>query len=103
MKVLSASRSVKVLLFVLLALGFAAVFVSPYTEFYWEWHMEGKAKIREGGVRESAIHSSPVQPASVLLAPSGGFTPQTRLGFHVNNEWEPAIASDRFGHVYVLY
>src|SRR5262249_37626067 len=32
-----------------------------------------------------------------------GFTPQTRLGFPVNNEWEPAIAADRFGHVYVLY
>ena len=41
MKVLSASRSVKVLLFVLLALGLAAL-ILPYTEFYWEWQMEGK-------------------------------------------------------------
>src|SRR5690349_11304615 len=104
MKVLSASRSVKVLLFVLLALGLAAL-ILPYTEFYWEWQMEGKAKTREGdGVQAQNINASPIQPASVLAAGSTGFTPQTRLGFtSVNNEWEPAIASDRFGHVYVLY
>ena len=104
MKVLSASRSVKVLLFILLTLGFLAVIV-PHTEFYWEWRMEGKAKIREeSGTQAQNINASPIQPASVPSAGPAGFTPQTRLGFtSVNNEWEPAIASDRFGHVYVLY
>jgi hypothetical protein len=35
--------------------------------------------------------------------PSSGFAPQTRLGFTTGDQWEPAIAADRFGHVYVLY
>ena len=102
MKVLSASRSVKVLLFVLLALGLAAVLL-PYTEFYREWHLEGKAKIREGGVQAANINASPNQPALVAPPGSSGFTPQTRLGFNVDNEWEPSIAADRSGHVYMLY
>ena len=37
------------------------------------------------------------------LAASPGFTAQTRLGFPVGDQWEPAIAADGFGHVYVLY
>jgi hypothetical protein len=32
-----------------------------------------------------------------------GFTIQARLGFPDGNDWEPALAADRFGHVYVLY
>ncbi|HEX6477810.1 MAG TPA: sialidase family protein [Ktedonobacteraceae bacterium] len=32
-----------------------------------------------------------------------GFTPQTRLGFPAGDDWEPAIAADHYGHVYVLY
>ena len=106
MKVLSQmSRPVKVVLFVTLALALVlAALAVPYTEFYWEWHMEGKAKIREESrVNQSAINLSPIQPVSVKLAGPSGFTPQTRMGFPVNNEWEPAIASDRSGHAYVLY
>ena len=106
MKVLSqSSHNVKVFLFVALALALVLAAVAlPYTEFYWEWHMEGKAKIREeGGVQAQNIKASPIQPASVPAAGPAGFTPQTRLGFNVNNEWEPAIASDQIGHVYVLY
>jgi hypothetical protein len=104
MKVLiHPSRAVKVFLIVLLALALTAL-ILPYTEWYWEWHMEGKAKIREeGGVSAAVVNASPFQPAAVPLAAPGGFTPQTRLGFHVGNEWEPAIAADRFGHVYMIY
>ena len=32
-----------------------------------------------------------------------GFAPQLRLGYTVGDQWEPAIASDGSGHVYVLY
>jgi hypothetical protein len=32
-----------------------------------------------------------------------GFTPQARLGFPAGDDWEPAMAADRYGHVYVLY
>lgn len=96
------SRSMLVFLFVLLALALAIVIV-PRTEPYREWFFEGKAKIREGKINQTAIKMSAVQPAAVPLAGPSGFTPQTRLGFNVDNEWEPSIAADRFGHVYLLY
>ena len=32
-----------------------------------------------------------------------GFEPQRRLGYHTGDQWEPAIAADGRGHVYVLY
>ncbi|HKH99537.1 MAG TPA: hypothetical protein VJ999_10550 [Candidatus Sulfotelmatobacter sp.] len=32
-----------------------------------------------------------------------GFTPQTRLGYHNGDQWEPAIAADGYGHIYILY
>ena len=31
------------------------------------------------------------------------FMPQTRLGYRTGDQWEPAIAADGRGHVYVLY
>lgn len=34
--------------------------------------------------------------------PPGGFTAQTRLGYTAGDQWEPAIAADNYGHVYVL-
>jgi len=37
------------------------------------------------------------------LAAATGFTPQTRLGFGEGDQWEPAIAADGYGHLYVLY
>ncbi len=102
MKVLSTSRPVQVLLFVILALGLVAV-ILPRTEIYREWRFEGKARIREGGVKAEVINMSPENRIAVAPPVPSGFTPQTRMGFNVNNEWEPAIASDRFGHVYILY
>ncbi len=32
-----------------------------------------------------------------------GFLPQTRLGYHSGDQWEPAMAADGHGHIYVLY
>ena len=40
--------------------------------------------------------------ASAALAVSA-FTPQLRLGYRTGDQWEPAIATDGHGHVYVLY
>jgi hypothetical protein len=102
MKALSMSRPVQVLLFVILVFGLA-VLILPRTEFYREWRFEGKAKIREGGVQANIVNMSPENKIRVAPTAPGGFTPQTRMGFFVDNEWEPAIASDRFGHVYILY
>ncbi len=103
MKVLiQSSRSMKIFLIALLLLTLLAV-VIPRTEMYREWFFEGKAKIREGGIQPANVNASPDQPASVAPIGPSGFTPQTRLGFNVDNEWEPSIAADRFGHVYMLY
>ncbi len=102
MKALSVSRPVQVLLFVILAFGLVAL-VLPRTEFYREWRFEGKAKIREGGVRAEVLSMSPENKIALAPPAPSGFTPQTRMGFPVDNEWEPSIASDRFGHVYILY
>jgi hypothetical protein len=43
--------------------------------------------------------------APLLHAAVGGsaFTPQARLGYRVGDQWEPAMAADGYGHVYVLY
>ena len=45
---------------------------------------------------------------TTVLAPpawpaNSGFTPQVRVGFTTGDQWEPAIAADGYGHVYVLY
>lgn len=31
------------------------------------------------------------------------FAPQTRLGYRTGDQWEPSIAADGHGHIYVLY
>src|SRR5438309_11152857 len=41
--------------------------------------------------------------ATAALAPNSGFSPQTRVGFTVGDQWEPAIAADGSSHVYILY
>ena len=40
--------------------------------------------------------------SAVALAASA-FPPQTRLGYRTGDQWEPAIAADSRGHIYVLY
>jgi hypothetical protein len=36
-------------------------------------------------------------------AVSVGFAPQSRVGLRQGDQWEPALATDGYGHVYVLY
>lgn len=38
-----------------------------------------------------------------LAQAASGFAPQTRLGYNTGDQWEPAMAADGRGHVYVLY
>jgi len=40
---------------------------------------------------------------AVALAAPTGFSPQTRIGFTTGDQWEPSVAADGAGHVYVLY
>jgi hypothetical protein len=62
-----------------------------------------KGKRAQGRVRASVV-AAPIEQTAVAtnLGPAG-FTPQTRLGFQVGDQWEPAIAADDYGSVYVLY
>ncbi|HEX9333466.1 MAG TPA: sialidase family protein, partial [Anaerolineales bacterium] len=101
--VIQSSRSVKVVFFVLLALAIIASVWLPYTEFYREWKFEGKSKSRNGLVQAQVINSSPENKVTLAPPAPSGFTPQVRLGFLSGDEWEPAIAADRFGHVYMIY
>jgi hypothetical protein len=41
--------------------------------------------------------------ATVQALAVSGFTPQTRLGYRTGDQWEPSMAADARGHVYVLY
>jgi hypothetical protein len=38
-----------------------------------------------------------------IAAISPVFTPQARIGHLAGDQWEPAIAADGYGHVYILY
>jgi BNR repeat protein len=57
------------------------------------------------------VISKPLSGAAVLLfasamtalAASADFSPQTRLGYMAGDQWEPAIAADGYGDVYLLY
>jgi len=42
-----------------------------------------------------------IAPQLALAVP--GFWPQVRLGYRNGDQWEPAMAADTHGHVYVLY
>ncbi len=43
------------------------------------------------------------QTAAAQSADPIHFSPQSRIGFQAGDDWEPAIAADRHGHVYALY
>lgn len=40
---------------------------------------------------------------TAAAAAVSSFSPQQRLGYQTGDQWEPAIAADDHGHVYVLY
>ena len=42
-------------------------------------------------------------PSTTSANPAPRFTTQTRLGFAAGDDWEPSVATDRYGHVYLLY
>lgn len=64
---------------------------------------EGKAKELPLPVRPSSLNPATLKPTTAAALPTAGFAAQTRLGYTVGDQWEPAIATDRFGHVYILF
>ncbi len=62
-----------------------------------------KAKRKTVGPLASVIGAPIPSGVKAPPAPPSGFSTQTRLGFFDGDQWEPAIAADRFGNVYMLY
>ena len=50
-----------------------------------------------------ALMAALVVGVAAAAAPSPSFAPSVRLGFPHGDDWEPAIAADRSGHVYAAY
>jgi len=68
-----------------------------------EFEDEGKGKRNSGQVEAAVVAAPAPQPIRAAALPTAGFAPQTRLGYTSGDQWEPSIAADRSGHVYVLY
>jgi len=62
-----------------------------------------QAKRTRGEVSLAVAQSVPPTGATGATVPASGFSAQTRLGYNSGDQWEPAIATDRFGHVYLLF
>jgi len=87
----------------LLILG-VVVSVSALARLGIDVQHSAASKAKRGiGVRAEVVRSRTVPaPVAKIQAP-GGFSPQLRLGYTVGDQWEPAIAADSAGSVYVLY
>jgi hypothetical protein len=65
---------------------------------------QSKGKRRSGTVDAAVVAATPDGPVEAPATPAGDpFSPQVRLGYTTGDQWEPAIAADGSGHVYVLY
>jgi|KBSSwiStaDraftv2_1062776.scaffolds.fasta_scaffold25898_6 hypothetical protein len=64
---------------------------------------EGKGKEGRGQVLPEVVAAREPEGRAGPPLPLAGFTPQFRLGFTAGDQWEPSIAADRFGTIYVLY
>ena len=61
--------------------------------------------------RSSRVRSVPKFATCLLLALATaqaalavpGFTPQQRVGYNSGDQWEPAMAADGHGHIYILF
>lgn len=86
----------------LIALALLASCASPESKEQEE--NEGKAKRLSSAPLEEVVNAPGVNPVAISLPTSPNtFSPQSRLGFTAGDQWEPSIAADRSGHVYVLY
>jgi hypothetical protein len=65
--------------------------------------VKARGSRRSGQVRLAVVQAAAGEAVLAPPAPARGFSPQVRLGHTAGDQWEPSIAADRFGHVYVLY
>jgi len=66
---------------------------------------EARARRKGRGkeVHPHVVAAAAPAPVTTPAPPAQGFAPQTRLGFTAGDQWEPSIAADAHGHVYVFY
>lgn len=69
----------------------------------FEEEEEGRGKRGSGQVEAGVVAAPAGVPVRAAAVPAAGFAPQARLGYTAGDQWEPSIAADRFGHVYMLY
>ncbi len=94
----SARRWLHLTIALIVFAGIALILIFPRAGL----EEKAKGRRRSGMVLSDVVGASVAQPASRPQT-AAGFTPQTRLGFTAGDQWEPAIAADRLGHVYLLY
>ena len=62
-----------------------------------------KGKISRGKVLAEVVAAREADNNAAPPMPAAGFAAQSRRGFTVGDQWEPAIAADGYGTIYVLY
>ncbi len=59
--------------------------------------------IRAGGVQKLALCLLLVLASAQAALAAANFTPQLRVGYTTGDQWEPAMATDAHGHIYILF
>ena len=62
-----------------------------------------KGRVGRGKVLPEVVAARGAESLAGAPMPAAGFAAQTRRGFTVGDQWEPAIAADGYGTIYVLY
>jgi len=61
------------------------------------------ASSRARGVKEIAAYLFLALLTVQVALAATGFTPQRRVGYYTGDQWEPALAADGSGHIYILF
>ena len=58
---------------------------------------------RAGGVQKFAIYLLLALASAQAALDVANFSPQRRVGYTTGDQWEPALAADGHGHIYILF
>ncbi len=62
-----------------------------------------RKSIRAVGAPKLALFSLLALACAQAALAASGFSPQRRVGYFSGDQWEPALAADKSGHVYILF